>query len=54
MELVFVLLAVVLLVVLPVALFLMAVGGLIYSVVRAIRSEKAGDVATSPARSRDA
>ncbi|WP_166178628.1 hypothetical protein [Rubrobacter tropicus] len=54
MELVFVLLAVVLLVILPVALFLLAVGSLIYTVVKAIRGEKAGDVVTSPARSRDA
>ena len=40
MELVLILLAVVLLVVLPVAFFLFAVGGLFYAIARAIRGEK--------------
>jgi hypothetical protein len=40
MELVFTLLAVILLVVLPVLFLLLAMGGLFYSIVRAIRGER--------------
>ena len=54
MELVFVLLAVVLLVVLPVILFLLAVGSLIYSVAKAVWYGKTGAVAPSSSRKRNA
>lgn len=48
MELVLTLLAVILLVVLPVGIFLLAVGGLFYAISRTIRGEKAKDRAPSP------
>ena len=47
MELVLTLLAVGLLVVMPIALFLLAIGGLFYSIGRAIRGEKKEKPATS-------
>jgi hypothetical protein len=40
MELVFIILAVTLLIVLPIAFFLLAIGGLFYGLFRAIRGEK--------------
>ena len=48
MELVFVLLAVVILVVLPVAFLLLVAGGLVYAIGRAIRGGKSEDMAPSP------
>lgn len=48
MELVFVLLAVVMLVVLPVAFFLLVAGGLVYAIGRAIRGGKEEDGDPSP------
>jgi len=53
MELVFTLLVVVLLVVLPVAFFLLAIGGLVYAVRRALGREKVpGSSAGTPAPNR--
>lgn len=48
MELVFVLLAVVMLVVLPVAFLLFVAGGLVYAIGRAIRGGKREDMVPSP------
>lgn len=51
MELVLTLLAVVLLVVLPVAFLLLAIGGLFYAISRAIRGEKREGAVPSPSSS---
>ncbi|MEW6635391.1 MAG: hypothetical protein AB1425_01100 [Actinomycetota bacterium] len=51
MELVFTLLVVALLVVLPVAFFLLAIGGLFYAISRAIRGEKREDTPPAPSSS---
>ena len=48
MELVFVILAVILLVVLPIAFFLLVMGGLVYAIGRAIRGERKEEQPATP------